>query len=227
MRDRVVFYRKRKKDELTHSRGYDRYFEGYVEYAKAGEKKSKIKRLYMGDYHRHAVTDGQWSLLRLLYCCLFILAAVLFITVLAQPLKCNNTWYVALPSFASIFTMFMLLGGVIFYITTPRKMTIYEYRSSTVKIKRWSKASAISMAAQSVMYLVFIVFNFREEPLKCLLLALLVLPCAAAVYAIGYIESKIQYETVENTNQLPDGVNIYKVTGVDMDKLLNHETVDD
>lgn len=226
IKDSNIYYKERKRKDLSHSVGYDRFYEGYVEYVYKNDPKHKIYRVYAGDYYQADCEDRQYRLQKILYVVFFMIIFALFLIAGTRPQKCNNTWYVAFPCFISVFSLFMLLLGIGIYIFMPRKMMAYQYRSGSTRIKRWSYFAFIGLTVEVFTVLLYFVLHFREKLWILLLMALAYFVCAVLSYAIYTMEDRLKYKKVKNDITLPEDIVVYKVTGLDFDKILNNERLD-
>ncbi|MBQ9048371.1 MAG: hypothetical protein IJ120_10805 [Solobacterium sp.] len=226
IKDANIYYKERKRKDLNHSVGYDRFYEGYVEYVFKSDPKRRIHRVYAGDYWQADCGDEQYRLQKITYAVFFVIIAVLFLTAGVQPVKCNNTWYVALPCFVSVFSLFMLLLGVGIYIAMPRTMMAYQYRSGSTRIKRWSYIAFIGLTVEVFAVLLYFVLHFREKTWVLLLMALAYFVCAVLSYAIYTMEDRLAYRKIKNDVTLPEDIVVYKNPGLVFDKILNNERLD-
>ena len=130
-----------------HSKAYHQFFEGYSEVAVPSPNGTGtvIQRIYTGDYYRQDLTKDQRILLRVLYMVLFLCVAYLFVSSAMLPLPSNSTWYVTITQAVSIPFLFWILIVFYSYIPAKRDLTIHEYRSSSLALKKATLGAAISL----------------------------------------------------------------------------------
>jgi archaellum biogenesis protein FlaJ (TadC family) len=186
-----------------HSKAYHRFFEGYSEITvpKPDGKGYRIQRIYTGNYYRQDLTNGQRLLLRGLYVALFLGIAYLFVSNAVLPLASNSTWYVILTQVVSIPFLFWILIAFFFYLPAGRDMTVADYRSSSLALKKAALGSAISLGIIALATLVFMLLNLSDEPLLELLCAVKYLAGGLMALSMNWIERKMNYLIIPSPNK--------------------------
>ena len=197
---------KQDKSAIKHSKAYHRFFEGYSEYSvmNANGKGTSIQRIYTGNYYRQDLTRGRRILLRAAYLWLFLGALYLFVSSAIQPLASNSTWFVVLPQAVSIPLLFWMVIAFITYMPAGRDMTIDDYRSSSLALKKASLFSAISLGATALATLIFMALNPSDQPLAELLCAAKFLAGGLFVFSIDQVERRLHYLVIPSPNKPPE-----------------------
>lgn len=203
--------RKSRYTGFVHKSHYHRYFQGYTE---ARVKKPgggyRLERVYTAPWKQHDLKGGQWAALKLLYALLALFALIATVVVMRQDVVSNYLWFVFLPGVICFLCAFLLCALTVSYITRRRRMTLWEFRSSSLYIRRAAAAACVTAcvtaAAKLVCVAVFAAAGLsREWPGLVLLLA-----SAASAGAIRRIERKVPYLDVPNDAAAPeDGVEIW------------------
>ena len=188
-----------------HSDYYHKYFRGYTEIRKVNEKgRVGLERYYVRPWIVSDLTTGKYWLLRLLYALLVLVSAGLFVAALLQRVPSNYSIPVALPGYASILLLFLLLVSTIGYIFVPKKMTLWDHHSSTVRLKRFALGTAIGQMLTALTTVVYLVCNFVfvMETLQSVFMMVVSALCSLAVYLV---ERKVPYAEIPNETKLPAG----------------------
>lgn len=204
------FTRKGEEEELgtsrrRHSDYYHKYFRGYTEIRKLNEKgRVKVERYYVRPWIVSGLSAGKYWLVRLLYACLAVASAFLFAVALLQRIPSNYSMIVAVPGYAGVLLLFLLLVSAAGYIFVPKKMTLWDHTSSTSRLRRFSLAAgscqmltALTTAGYLLYYRVFV-----SETLKSIFLMAVAAVCSAAIY---FVERKVPYTEIPNETKLPAG----------------------
>lgn len=190
---------------FRHKSYYHKNFQGYTEIRRVNEKgRISIERRYTAPWQRHRLTNMQWVLTKAAYMLGVLLSTVLFLWALAQRIPSNSAALVAVPGFLSALLMLLLWMAVFTYVSAPRKMTLWEYRSGKSKIERFTRlASAallLTVAAKVIYICVWMDFSWEGEIASLLALAVAVVPPVL----IFLFERRMDYEELENTNQVTE-----------------------
>lgn len=187
---------------FRHQTYYHKYFHGYTEIRHTTEKgRIAIERVYTAPWHRHRLETWQWLLVKIAYILGALLSSGLFLWAMVQRIPTNGLKIVAAPGFVTGFLLLLTWAGICAYVTAPRKMTWWEFRSGKTKITRFALWSTIAMGLTVITKLVLCAFlGFSGEfPSMAAL-------CGAAVPLVLMFlaESKMPYEELENENQVTD-----------------------
>ena len=188
-----------------HSDYYHKYFRGYTEIRKVNEKgRVSLERYYVRPWIVSDLTAGKYWLLRLLYAVLAIASAGLFVAALLQRIPSNYSVLVALPGYASALLIFLLLVSTVGYMFVPKKMTLWDYHSSTKRLKRFALATAIGQGLTAVATVVYLLCNlvFVSETLQSVVLTVISVFFSLAIHLI---ERKVPYTEMPNETKLPAG----------------------
>ena len=191
-----------------HSSAYHRYFEGYTEREVVNEKgKVKIQRVYIGDWYVRDLDKKQRILLPVMLFLMLAAASALFVICAVQTIPANMTWYTAVCQFAAGMCLAWNLVAWIEYIASPRKMTIGDYNSSTVRFRRSSIASvgALFLCALVLVICAFIYPEYIGAHLLC------ALGCGIGgglMFVSNRIEKNVPYKIIPNSAE-PDSDSVY------------------
>lgn len=198
------------EDKLHHSRYYHDYFQGYTEIRTANPgnrfKPYKIRRIYTEPW---IVADHQTPVY-FSYCCCYlllaILCAVLFVSALTdRSVAGNYSWIVAIPGYAGVVCLLLFAVCTAAYLLRPRKMTLYEYNSSTRRIKLFSLLTGILCAVTALVSLIYLALVQSGNTTHALLSAAKLAGAAAAAMGVWLLERKMPYTEEENKVTLPEG----------------------
>lgn len=189
-----------------HSTRYHDFFEGYAEARVPNQdgKGSHIERVYMGDYYRQNVSDGRRIALRLLYVGLYLLSAALFVYGMEQRVRSNLALFVAAPGLLSVLVYVLMLPILISYVTQPRDMTVWGYRSSSKRLKKLSLVAAALVLTTAVTVIAYCMWDIQDDigsELMCIVCYVLSSVCMGG---IGLVERTVDYTTAPSTNR-PSG----------------------
>lgn len=187
---------------MRHSGHYHRYFEGYAEkdVLDGTDGKHHIERVYVMPWHYLAVSDKKRIMIRVLYVLLFILGAGLNITAGLNQGVSGSAFYVAFATFLSFIAMFFLAIAMFSYITGPKRMTAWEFKSGPARVRSRSKLCVYLIAIEGAMLVLFAVFNSNCDRLAMVLNVVLTALSAFPFMTILFIEKKLPYDLLENDN---------------------------
>lgn len=185
---------------FRHRNYYHKHFMGYTEVRRVNAKGRVIsERHYTAPWQRHALTDQRWVLTKVAYVLGVLISTVLFLWALVQRVPSNNAAIAAAPGFLSGLLMLLMWMAVFAYVSAPRKMTLWEYRSGKSKVEIFTRLTTAGIIATVVAKVVFICvwmdFSWEGEITGLLALVLSVVP----LLAIFFVERRMNYEELENT----------------------------
>lgn len=183
---------------LWHSHAYHRYFEGYTEYKETDANgRERLRRVYTSPWQVQALPASRRVLLRCLYILLFLLMIGAVVLAGIRQTGLGTAFYVVIPELA-VLCLLSWLGYVLLvnYLFLPEKMTLHEYRASSVSIKRAALAAGIAFLCSAVMCLLegAISASFTQA----LLPGALFLAGAACALILRFIEQRVPYREEEN-----------------------------
>lgn len=190
---------------FRHRNYYHKYFQGYTEVRRVNAKGRVVsERYYTAPWQKHCLTDRQWVLTKAAYVLGTLISTVLFLWALIQRVPSNSAAIVAAPGFLSGLLMVLLWMAVFTYVSAPRKMTLWEYRSGKSKVERFTRLAAagiiVTLVAKVVFICVWMGFSWEGEIAGLLLLAVSAVP----LVVIFLVERKMNYEELENTTRVTE-----------------------
>lgn len=186
---------------LWHSHAYHRFFEGYTERRETDQSgRARIRRVYAAEWYEQDLPKGKRVALRLLYALLWLLMAGAVALAGIRQGGSGTRFYIVIPELATL-CLLSWLGYILLvnYDFAPRRMTLHDYKSSSVALKRASLCAAAAFLLDALMTLLEIALGGGAHLWAVLGLFLLGMLCAAATHLI---EKKIRYAEIEN--DVPD-----------------------
>ncbi len=203
------FTRKGEEEEpgssRRHSDYYHKYFRGYTEIRKLNEKgRVRVERYYVRPWIVSGLSPVKYWLVRLLYVCLTVGSAILFCIGLMKRIPSNYSLVVALPGYAGILFLFLLMVSVSGYIFVSKKMTLWDHTSSTSKLKRFALLTGICQMLTALTMIGYLLYSkvFVSETLRSIILITVAAVCSAAIF---FVERKVPYTEIPNETKLPVG----------------------
>lgn len=197
---------KPKKDGTYHSKGYHRYFDGYVERRTEDKNgKVRIERIYAGPYYAHALTDRQWTVCKVLYALLFCAAAALYLFAGTRPVPSNMVLYAVLPQVFAAVGLLWMLAVLVCYLFAARRMKLRTYRATVPVLKYTALFNTAALGASALLAALY-AFTAEGAGTKeqNLCIALLFL-AAAAMLALYLLERAMKYTEIPSELKLaPD-----------------------
>ena len=113
-------------------RYYQKYFEDYEEERVPNKRGNgtHLQYTYKGFYYRQELNPVMQALLRVCYVVLFVLELYFFAKAGTKELHCNLNPVMALLQAFSMLGYVWLGWILFFYVSAPRDMTIYKYKST-------------------------------------------------------------------------------------------------
>lgn len=185
---------------FRHRNYYHKHFMGYTEVRRVNAKGRVVsERHYTAPWQLHSLTDLQWVLTKLAYVLGTVLTTSLYFWALVQRVPSNSAALVAIPGFLSVLLLVLLWMAVFAYVSAPRKMTLWEYRSGKNKIELFTRLFAAGVLATVVAKIIFIcVWMDLSWVGEIAGLVALVLSAVPPVL-IFVVERKMNYEELENS----------------------------
>lgn len=189
---------------LWHSRYYHRYFEGYTETKELDRNgKEHIRRVYTADWYEQDLPKGKRIGVRLLYVMLFLLMVAAVVGAGILQVGAGTRFYIVIPELITL-CLLSWLGYVLLvnYLFMPGKLTVHEYKASSLTLRIVTLAAAIAFAVDALMAALdlALVGGARGGWVIALFLA-----GTACAWGMRLMESRIYYKQVENPAAVRDG----------------------
>lgn len=190
---------------FRHRNYYHKHFQGYTEVRRVNAKGCIIsERHYTAPWQHHCLSNRQWVMTKAAYLLGVLITTILYLWALIQRVPTNSAALVAAPGFLSGLLLLLLWMAVFTYVSAPRKMTLWEYRSGKSKVELFTRLAAagilLTVVAKVVFICVWMDFSWEGE------IAGLVALFFAAVppVLIFLIERRMNYEELENSAVVTD-----------------------
>ena len=191
-----------------------RPYDGFEIQIKEENGNKRLERVYVADYH---VPDAPAAMKRakVIYCVLYLLAAVAaFIAMLAES-PSNRVVYVFLPEALSFIIFIVLLVSVVSFAKAKERLTIGRHRRASVCLIRYAFAQAILLSAALISTMIHIFtgagddssFFSAQKAVKApvnfgvsgdtaqIICAVLFFVGAVMLYAMAFMEKGRKYHT--------------------------------
>lgn len=187
-----------------HSKAYHRHFEGYAEVETTNEKgRTIIERVYVGDYYRLDLPKNKRIMLRLTYGAMILLIAALFGFAASRPVGANMTWYLAIVQMLGVCLIGLMCVNLLSHCMAPRDMTIGDWKSSSKKLLRNAKYTALAMELMAFLTGLYLVLNGEDWLIHLLCIGLYAVAGLIAV-AVNRLEANAPYITFPSTGDAPE-----------------------
>lgn len=127
---------------------YNKYFEDTQEEIIIDKRgKKKIMRTYIGQYYMQEL-DQRGRVMHIIICLLlYIGAAASFCGGAFYPAEVNFTKWIVIPVCAGFLSFILTLAVLVAYMSAGRKLRIYDYKSTSVALKRYTIVDSAAMGA--------------------------------------------------------------------------------
>lgn len=189
-----------------HSAYFHKYFRGYTEVrtAKPGGG-YRIERFYTQPWVIQDVPDRLYVLYRAVYVLIILSVGMLFYRAAATDGRAGNRSFLgALGVVASVVCLILLAAAVINYCFIRRRMTLWDYQSSSGNLKKAALAAAAAMTACAVLVAVNCLFGVESVLLELQLAGSMLIPAALSL-VIYFLEKNVSYRREPNDTVLPAG----------------------
>ena len=191
-------------DKGWHSKAYHRHFEGYTEAEITNEKgKTVIQRVYVGDYYRLALPKNKRIALRLAYAVLIALTVALFGFAASRPVGANMTWYLAIAQMVTVCLLGLLCVNLLSHSTAPRDMTVGDWKSSSKKLQKNAKYTALAMELLAFLTGLHLLLNGENWGMHLLCVVLYAIAGITAVI-LNRLEANAPYRIWRSTEEPPE-----------------------
>ena len=191
--------------DWVRNRHYHNYFRGYTEVKTTNEYGRVItKRIYTSPWTVSSLSNRNYWLVRVLFSLLVIGSIALYIFSMSRDIPGNRHWVIAIPGLPVIVFMILLIVRIGIFIAAPRKMTLWDYESTSTKLRRIALLAAAFELLTGLALIIFglVTKEFLSETLLC---GFLDIGAAVLTAAIWFIEKRLPYEEVANHAVLPEG----------------------
>ena len=129
-----------------HSSSFHSFFEGYVEQKQTDPRtgRTKIVRIYTAPYRVRCASEKQWRITKLQTSLLYLCAVILLVLAATVFELENPAKYYQLFVAGSLVCDFFLLYILIRYVSSPRKLTVGDYRAVYPGLYRLALVCAVS-----------------------------------------------------------------------------------
>lgn len=191
-------------DRGWHSKAYHRHFEGYTEVETTNEKgKTVIERVYVGDYYRLDLPKNKRISLRVSYAGLIVLTAALFGFAASRPVGANMTWYIAIVQMMAVCLLGLLCVNLLSHCIAPRDMTVGDWKSSSRKLQRNAKYTALTMELLAFLTALHLILNGEDWMIHLLCIGLYVAAGTVSV-VLNRLEANSPYKIWRSTETAPE-----------------------
>lgn len=191
-------------DRGWHSKAYHRHFEGYTELEETDEKgKITIKRVYVSDYYRLDLPKNKRIGLRFTYAGLIALTAALFGFAASRPVGANMTWYIAIAQMVTVCLLGLLCVNLLSHSTVPRDMTVGDWKSSSKKLQKNAKYTALAMELLAFLTGLHLLLNGENWGMHLLCVVLYAIAGITAVI-LNRLEANAPYRIWRSTEESPE-----------------------
>lgn len=191
---------------FRHSGAYHAFFEGYTEQEVLDEKgRKRIQRVYTAPWIVEDLTPARRRRVRLLAWALYLAAAGVYLWCMTRRVGSNGSYYVAAAGLLTVIPLFLLFFALITFTIRKEKLTKYDYKNNTRKLKWLSLSGAVLMALTAAMVLLYFFLHPEENAWSELLGSGLLAVSAVFLFVLWRAVTAIPYKQVENTEQAPRG----------------------
>lgn len=190
---------------FRHSDYYHKYFRGYTEIRKKNAKgRVIVERYYTRPWIVSSLSNQNYWLCRLLYACLAVGSAALFIWATCWDIPATRSIFAALPGLPTLILLFLQAVITLFYIAAPRRMTLWDHASTSKRLQVIACVTAGGQALTALMLAAYGLFT-GSTIRRSLLCAAAVLLCSAMSLCLFLLERKMPYSEIPNDTKLPKG----------------------
>ena len=191
--------------DWARNKRYHDHFRGYTEVRTVDEHgHAVIERYYTSPWTVSDLSEKNYWMVRILFALLTLGSGALYIYAMSQDIPANKHWAVAIPGLPFIIFLILLIVRVGIFIAAPRKMTLWDFESSSKKLRRMALIAASVEALTGIALAVFALVT-KEQVGQTLLCSLMVIIGAICIAAIYFIEKRLPYKEVANHTEVPDG----------------------
>lgn len=191
---------------FRHSSAYHAFFEGYTEREVLDEKgRKRIQRVYIAPWIVEDLTPARRHRVRLAAWALYLTAVAIYLWCMTRRVGSNGSYYVAAPGLLTVIPLLLLFFALITFTVRKEKLTKYDYKSNTKKLKILSLSGTILMALTAAMVLLYFLLHMAERNWGELLGSVMLAVSTLCLLGLWRTVSKIPYKEVENTASVSGG----------------------
>jgi hypothetical protein len=188
---------------IYHSAAYHKYFEGFAERKVVDpDNKVKIVRVYTEEYYIRDLSETKEFFLKLAYGGILSLIIFLFIFSASLKIEANTNKFINITQALSVAVLAAMTMSIIFYIISHGKLTIYNYRTSSLSFKRNAVIASCNFFLSTLCIVIYIFNNSDKALLPMILEASCMFSCALMFVLINIIENGINYKIILNKEGL-------------------------
>lgn len=182
---------------------YHKYFEDFEEERVPNQngKGTHIEHKYVGYYFHLGMKDAVRIVLRILYALMGAAAVGCLGFASTRMAHCNTVGYSVVFQAITLLLCLWFLWVLVYYVSAPKDMTIYKYKSTALQILKVSKflAAAFLLDAAAVIVDMISATGMERGQVICLIIYL---AGALLVLAINLIERALPYERLSNDKEI-------------------------
>lgn len=194
-----------------HSRSYHKHFEGYTEFRRLdGNGRMRLVREYMGAWYRQDLSSVSYVSVRILFVLLLGIQVYLMAALGMMHRASDTAWYTTITELATILSM-VGQAYILFvnYLFAPRDMTVGDYKSASLALKRTASITAVCFIADMLSTLFYIALHRSTVSWMDGTAEGIFLLEAVISAAIVLVERKVPYRVREGKKETEtDGVEI-------------------
>jgi|GEM_PF-2509649 len=199
-REKLADYANSKKPFMK--RAYDNFFEGYEEDYIYNGKRKKIVRCYKAEMYMAEGSDFERRKRKIFYFILYVIAAAGFLYTGTLFEDGRAPVFVSALQAVSVMLFILTLFALVRYSISGKWMTIYEFKSSSPKVKQYAKWTGIFILAKAGGEIIAS-FLFASASLsdmtRCLLMNIVSTMCVFTMY---HMESNTVYIKIDSDDKL-------------------------
>lgn len=205
--------RRRKLEKNTaepwHSRSYQHEFEGFGERVVQTEKgRSKIERIYVGNYYELDAPDSQRILLKTTHMVFAVAACAFFLLSATKQTAANFVRLITFFQAVEILALARMLWLAVKNLFTKPRMIIRQYKNTSRAILNWSRVTAVTAAINGVLSLIFTFIRYDETFKSGLLGVMWYMISAVLMYFDYEIEKQQTYRVIRNNTPITDDMTV-------------------
>ncbi|MCI8466355.1 MAG: hypothetical protein HFI63_10985 [Lachnospiraceae bacterium] len=197
-----------KKWPTIRSIRFKRYSEGFTFYRVPrgdGRPGYQTVSVYTGDYYFLPKSAPSRIFLRVFYSLSVLAAAGLFLFCGTRAIPFNVARYTALLQLPVIFLFLYTLTVLFYYIIAPKRMTVYDYRTTSLRLQKSCLALIGFLLICTLAAVLYLCFTGFRETSSTLLCAAGFLFSAVFMDILYRVERKLPYEKERSQDRPPKG----------------------
>ncbi|MBE6017873.1 MAG: hypothetical protein E7233_09790 [Lachnospiraceae bacterium] len=191
--------------DWVRNKRYHDHFRGYTEVRTTDEHGHVvIERYYTSPWTVSGLSERNYWIVRILFALLTLGSGALYIYAMSQDIPANRHWAVAIPGLPFIIFLILLIVRVGIFFAAPRKMTLWDFESSSKKLRQMALIAAIVEALTGIVMGIYALVT-KVQVGQTLLCSFMVIVGAICIAAIYFIEKRLPYKEVANHTEVPEG----------------------